>query len=475
MIGQGIQRAAFLLFLLTLVWAPFPLGSNRPWAWSLLALLLAVALALHAAGALVGGSWGHVPGAVKAAALLWAAVSLWALLQAAPGLVPAAWVHPFWWEVGEAGLEVSGAASLSPELVWDALLRLWSFALAFALAFLFAQRSERARVLFRTLAAAATGYALYGLVIHFGGLDWIVPGVERTYRLRLSSTFVNPNNYATYANLALLVVLGLLFARIIGVASITDIRKRLQELLDGLLGRNGFLLLALFLIASASLLTASRGGFLSLAAALWVFLLLLYLLTRPRRRNAALALALTAAVGWGLVSLSGELLLFRLEVMGTGNVFRLNLYELSLAMAGERPFLGHGYGSYPDLFRLYRDERFGVGVTKAHNTYLEHAAELGLPATFLLYLAPLILFLFLFKGLFQRRRQQLYPLVAAAATVMVALHALVDFSIQIPAVGVTYAAILGTGVAQAIPSRLRRPTRPRAASRSRPERALQPA
>ena len=39
-----------------------------------------------------------------------------------------------------------------------------------------------------------------------------------------------------------------------------------------------------------------------------------------------------------------------------------------------------------------------------------------------------------------------------AATALVALHSLVDFSLQIPAVAIMYATILGIGYAQAFPT-----------------------
>jgi O-antigen ligase len=122
-------------------------------------------------------------------------------------------------------------------------------------------------------------------------------------------------------------------------------------------------------------------------------------------------------------------------------------------MIADRPGTGHGYGTYEQTFRLYQDRSAGLFlVDKAHNTYLEHAAELGVPATVLLYLGPLILFLFCLRGVFMRRRGKIFPLLAVSATVLVAVHALVDFSLQIPAIAVTYAAILGMGVAQSIPS-----------------------
>jgi O-antigen ligase len=97
-----------------------------------------------------------------------------------------------------------------------------------------------------------------------------------------------------------------------------------------------------------------------------------------------------------------------------------------------------------------------AALNLAHNTYLEHLVELGVPAT-LFYAGPLLLFGYCLRGLFVRRRDQLFPLVAVGATVLVALHALVDFSLQIPAVAVTYAALLGIGVAQATPSAKRSP------------------
>ncbi|HEU4735612.1 MAG TPA: hypothetical protein VFS48_01115, partial [Solirubrobacterales bacterium] len=43
----------------------------------------------------------------------------------------------------------------------------------------------------------------------------------------------------------------------------------------------------------------------------------------------------------------------------------------------------------------------------------------------------------------RRRSNALYPCLGIAATTLVGLHALLDFSLEIPAIAVTYAAILG--------------------------------
>ena len=174
-------------------------------------------------------------------------------------------------------------------------------------------------------------------------------------------------------------------------------------------------------------------------------------------------LAATLLAGWGLLAVSGGLTLERLGQIDANydleQAGRLTYWQISLDMVAERPWQGHGYGNFEAAFAQHRDERFGDRVDMAHNSYIEHLVELGVPATLLLYFGPLLLFGYCVRGVFARRRGQLFPLVAVGATVLVALHALVDFSLQIPAVAVTYAALLGIGVAQATPSP-KRPPRP---------------
>ena len=59
------------------------------------------------------------------------------------------------------------------------------------------------------------------------------------------------------------------------------------------------------------------------------------------------------------------------------------------------------------------------------------------------------------RGLRTRGRDWVYPATGLAATALVATHALVDFSLQIPATAVTYAALMGAACAQSFSSRRR--------------------
>jgi O-antigen ligase len=120
------------------------------------------------------------------------------------------------------------------------------------------------------------------------------------------------------------------------------------------------------------------------------------------------------------------------------------------------PFLGHGNGTFADVFPMYRDRSVSVyGKWKqAHDTYLEIFQGLGLVFGLMLLISVLLLVLRCVKRSMTGRENTTVPRVAAAAAVLVGVNALVDFSLQIQAVALTFAAILRAGVAQAESGRL---------------------
>ena len=90
----------------------------------------------------------------------------------------------------------------------------------------------------------------------------------------------------------------------------------------------------------------------------------------------------------------------------------------------------------------------------AHNTYLEVFQGLGLAAGAMLIGAIALLVLTCLKGAVKRKAGATMPAIAAAVSLLLASNALVDFSLQIQAVTLTFMAILGAGVAQAMSSRV---------------------
>jgi len=57
-----------------------------------------------------------------------------------------------------------------------------------------------------------------------------------------------------------------------------------------------------------------------------------------------------------------------------------------------------------------------------------------------------------FRGTFTRGRDWVFPATGIAATALVVIHSLFDFSLQMPGIVVSYAAILGVACAQSYSS-----------------------
>ena len=74
--------------------------------------------------------------------------------------------------------------------------------------------------------------------------------------------------------------------------------------------------------------------------------------------------------------------------------------------------------------------------------------ELGVPVALALLAAVGGAVGLCIQGLRERRHDRLYPALAVSAAVLLGSHALFDFSVQIPAVAITFAALLGIGCAQ---------------------------
>lgn len=444
----------YWLLLLTVALAPLPLGSNRPYAWSLLGLMVGLQLI----GWAVMVQTARLPLTLHRRHWLPMAIPfglfcLWVVVQNA-AWVPQSWFHPFWREAATAlGQPLKGAIGLAPDDARTTLLRILTYAGVFWLAVGYGRDEKRARQAVLTLVVVIAGYALYGLFIYINGLESILWYEKWAYRGYVTATFVNKNSYATYAGLGLLLAIGLLANELQRSNSQgLPLYLKVVRFLDGLSGwvwLSGSLIL---LIGVSLLLSGSRGGLSSTLVALFVLLLFAPWRAELRRTQTlwrgALALLVTLAavfvVMQGLSALGDQ-------SSGMVQDYRVAALSLSVRAIADAPLVGFGLGSYPDVFNLYRGAEFGTSLAtlfRAHNSYLELAVEVGLPATLLLLFSLFWMLFLCGRGLIVRRRQRIYPLLGVAATVLVAVHALLDFSMQMPGVAVTYFLIMGIAVAQ---------------------------
>ena len=448
-----MNRSLVLLLMLLVVLSPLPLGSNREWSWTLCALLAAGLALLWALtrGWRGGEITRFVHPAISASFLI---ACGWVLVQAS-GWVPAGWKHPMWLETaGVLGESLPGLISLSAEDSYTALMRLLGYALVFFLAFQLALERSRARAMLGWLVMAGLAYGVFGLIVFWSDYspDWLFRGKALLHDVR--STFVNRNHFATWQGLTLLSAVALFY---LGMAR-TE-RRPYEMPTDRATSVENFILKAwqplttILLMATALVLTHSRGGFLATLAAVVVLLLLLDSHSVVKKASARVVVVSALAVCSLAFFMTSEVLLDRIDRTDITTEERVVVFENVRHGIAENPLLGFGYGTFADSFRLYDRIESPVHYDRAHNTWLENLFELGVPAAMALFFALGGLVLTCLKGVRRRERDWAYPALGVAASVLVGVHALLDFSLQIPAVAILYACIMGLSCAQSWSSR----------------------
>jgi len=455
---EAADRATFCLLVAGLAWTPFWYGSNDLPAWGVNAVVFPVLAVAYETSRLIRGRPHPVGiGTLRIPAALFAGVIVWIWLQGATW-TPAVLAHPIWGMAADAlARPLEASISVNRDQTTLALVRLMTAASVFWVALQLCRDSSRAGRLIESVAAIVAVYALYGIAAFAaatGRLPWFEATAARGY---VTSAFINRNSFATYAGIGLIAVCGLIFRlyRDEMAAMEGSRRHRIASVIE-ITGQGGVLLLAAaFAILAALLLSGSRGGI--VATALAVLVLAALTLWRGERRSggrstiAALAAVVVATVYFGF----GDALLGGLKAKGLGDTNRLAVYLITLRSILDAPLLGYGYGTFVDVFPMYRDQSLSpVGVwEQAHNTYLELLQGLGVVFGAMLIACVLLLALSCARGAITRRENSIIPAVAAGAACLVGVHALMDFSLQIQAVTLIFMAVLGAGVAQSVSSR----------------------
>jgi O-antigen ligase len=448
-----IQRVRYWILIFTLAWAPLPLGSARPWAWDILGLAAMLLLALSAFEEASKPSRRGLLKPLLPALVMGGLVAAWIVFQALPWDI-AGWHHPLWDRGGEVlGAKLAASLSIDREQSWIHLFRLMTYAAYFFVAWQAARRGEAAEAIFRAIAVIGAVYAIYGLIEFVSPEPRILWLVKDTYITDVTSTFVNRNSYATFAGLGVLANLVLIANVLIKNTDVTSRASLWLSLIDSLLGRARWLILGLVLVSGSLLMSHSRAG---LAATLSAVLALTALVLMAPSARAPWRFWFGVFVAAGSVAilvLTGASTLNRLDLTSIDGELRPKINEVLLRAIHDNFLSGTGLGSFPDIFPLYQPLSVPGFVDLAHNDYLENLLELGVPAALLLFATVAYLAGRCVLGVFRRRRDVIYPCAGAAATALIGVHSIFDFSMQIPAVAVTYAVILGVGVAQSVNSR----------------------
>lgn len=439
------------------------LGSNRPLMWALNALLLASVLVLVAGAQLNSRPSGprlHFS-SIYFPLLVLALVAAWLGLQASGvgGLVGG---HPAWNIAGQAlGQSVIPSISVNPnETMWS-LLKWLTAGAAFAAAYCLARERTQAAYLLNGILIVIGVNAAYGLIRLLFSIDKILWFEHRQLGV-LSGGFVNANSASMHIGLGLIVAFSLLlyyFRDVAAGAQHQSVKRKIGIGLEGLGGQLGVYGVAVITLALCLLLTGSRAGVLFTVAGCAICLLLS---TARRGRTmgisggawAFLCLCIFVA-GLVVMELAGIRLASQLATDGLKNSSRLEVTGQSLIAIGDYFLLGSGGGTFQDVFPMYRIEnsRGGTVWDKAHNDYAELFLGLGVIAGAAVISAFGWVLAKCTMGIFNRRRDHVYPIAAVSTSVLVGLHSMVDFGIQMQANALAYAIVLGVGLAQSMSSR----------------------
>jgi O-antigen ligase len=452
-----IEQFIFGAAILGLAWVPFWLGSNREIAWLINAGYFGTLVLLLEAVFLIGRR-AH-PVALKRVAYpaaIFALICLWVLFQASTWIP--AWLENPIYQYGREtfNIDILGSITINRGLTYWALLRLLTQGAVFWLFLQLCRSPQRAHWTVQAVALIGMAYAIYGIVAFFvfpGTILWLT---KYAYLDSVTSTFVNRNSYATYVGIGLIAALACTFSAYVRSANFVgrSALRRAISFVASTAGPAGWWLVGSFILGLALVRTGSRGGILASVAGM----VALVLLTTMRGRNAIAATAsLLGLLAAGVaIFVFGDFFAGRLLELGLNSADRLAVYKLTIVSILDAPWKGFGYGTFEYVFPMYRDNSLSpYGVwDKAHNTYLEIFQGLGIPIATLFFTMLLILVVRVGRAALTRRSSATAALVATSATVIVALHSFVDFSMQIQAVALTWTALLAAGVAQSWSSRL---------------------
>lgn len=439
LVGGALIAVAACVFVI-----PFILGGNRPLAWPLATLMLApFALAL-ALGILSGHDRPLILTGIGSVAVLYGLLIAYVLVQC----LPIATYLPARWLALPSGLDAGGAISLSPG---DTLLTLLRWAnvglLAFLVLHISASRSRSER-LFLLLFCIGLFHAAYGLLLRYQFGDTILFAPKWAYLGSTTGAFVNRNSLATFLSVAAVLSVALLLKR----AQERPLRSS-ADLFAHLSVSGGILLPALgtVTVLAALISTNSRLG---AVAGLAGVLATVILVRGGRAAHRGAAVVVVAILGCFAVALLlfGNVLIDRAGLLQDAAAVRGDLYRQVWGMILARPWTGYGGGAFELAYPLFHRPPVDPDLVwdHAHSSYLALWTDYGL----IFGSMPLLMLLITFVRLVVSfmRAAEADPLVAAGigSTVVVVIHSVADFSLEIHGVTLFYAAVVSLALGRAI-------------------------
>ncbi len=133
---------------------------------------------------------------------------------------------------------------------------------------------------------------------------------------------------------------------------------------------------------------------------------------------------------------------------------RLTMVKDSLKMVSQRPLLGWGFGTFPDVYPSFRSFYTDLTINAAHNDFVELAVETGL-----IGLALVLVFIYLLYRTaiphvrhWLREPRDATALAALVGCTGLIIHSFSDFNLQVPANAAIFFALAAIATGRAVPA-----------------------
>jgi Flp pilus assembly protein TadD/O-antigen ligase len=451
-----MEKASRVLYLFALVFAPLAFGTVESWSYAVMETAVFAALLCYLWPAVRAGRPLYaVPGLLPLALL-----TLFVLMQALP--LPAGLVRFFSPAAIDLAQQTRGLLepvgwlplSLHPKATVAQFFRLGAYLGLYFLTVQMLSHRDRLRATVKRVILFGALLAFLAVVQHLfsnGRLLWMRP---LSHGGTLFGPYVNRNHWAGLMEMLFPLCLSLFLFYKPGV-SYSSLREKLAELFAQRRTSTHILLgLAAVVMAASVFMSMSRGGIVSLCAAMGLFGLALMLRTPGVSRGLSVSILFVlvlVSVGWyGWEPIFERFGQVR-DAAGELRVARLQFWQDSRQIIDDFGLVGTGAGTYADIYPRYRSIGGTALLEHAHNDYLELLCDGGLVAAIL---AAGFLAAVFGRSLpaFRRRREPyaVYLFLGASAGIAsVLIHSVVDFNLQIGANGLYFFLLCGLAVAAA--------------------------
>ena len=324
---------------------------------------------------------------------------------------------------------LSNTLSFDPYATRLVLVQFATLLIYFSATLVFIDTPHRLHVMVRTI-------MIFGFLLAIFGLTQSFTSPTKVYWMRelnqstAFGPFINRHHFAGYMELTIALPLGLLFA-----GAVDKEKRLLYAFIAGLMG-------------VALVMTASRGGIISLVAEVMFFVVATAIWrkhTEQRHRRSSrlkavgirigLATALLLSLFFGVLMLGGEMSINRLIVDSVNTndptTGRAHFWAVTLQIIKAHPLIGTGLGAFGVVYTKF-DSRNGLfRLEQAHNDYLQVLSDGGIIGAALALGFVALLF---YRGFVRARSRDDFRRGVALASLggcfAVLVHSFFDFTLH---------------------------------------------